>query len=515
MPGPTTTSRFDDRLSAALALDPERTGASLAIWSQLLDRVAQGGLSPQEESRSLAALALVRGRVAEVARAASARAIAARNRSPALAVLLAGDAASVVRGHFEGLNLPDDDLVRILPEIGPIARDALRRRHDLPREIVHALERFGPADMALPDLREGVGTSAAESAEPQPEAPRTNGTSIAELVRRIERYRGRRQELGDVGASAAPSAQAAFLCDATGLVRQADGPHRARLIGISLMDAASAGSSGVDAGTARAFQRRDVIHRGRLQLPHGGGLWSIEAEPIFAAESGRFAGYRGTFGKISDLPDVPGARPSDRGVAQTVRELMHELRSPLNAISGFAELVALGAQGPIDAQYRLLAERIVEDARTLLEAFEDLDLAARYATNAPQPVQLSEVDLVQSADAASLALPGNDHLTVMADPRELSRLMHRVSELVGRGGPMSSVRVDRDSEHVVVRLPLHSEGESAGSSASDARPVLRFGRDFSQALAALQARAAGGEAAFANGEVVLNFPRAKAPTSAV
>ena len=68
----------------------------------------------------------------------------------------------------------------------------------------------------------------------------------------------------------------------------------------------------------------------------------------------------------------------------SIRQLIHELRTPLNAILGFAEIIEQQLFGPAGVHYREMAGSIMADARRLLTAFDDLDLAARSSV-APQP----------------------------------------------------------------------------------------------------------------------------------
>jgi signal transduction histidine kinase len=61
----------------------------------------------------------------------------------------------------------------------------------------------------------------------------------------------------------------------------------------------------------------------------------------------------------------------------SVRELVHEIKTPLNAIIGFAEIIDGQYLGPADYRYRERAAEIVAQARILLTAIDDLDFAAR------------------------------------------------------------------------------------------------------------------------------------------
>ena len=61
----------------------------------------------------------------------------------------------------------------------------------------------------------------------------------------------------------------------------------------------------------------------------------------------------------------------------SLRELVHEIKTPLNAIIGFAEIIEGQYLGPADRGYRDRAAEIVRQARLLLAAIDDLDFAAK------------------------------------------------------------------------------------------------------------------------------------------
>ena len=61
----------------------------------------------------------------------------------------------------------------------------------------------------------------------------------------------------------------------------------------------------------------------------------------------------------------------------SLRELAHEIKTPLNTIIGFAEIISGQYLGPADRPYRDRAQDIVAQARLLLTAIDDLDFAAR------------------------------------------------------------------------------------------------------------------------------------------
>ncbi len=69
--------------------------------------------------------------------------------------------------------------------------------------------------------------------------------------------------------------------------------------------------------------------------------------------------------------------------AEALRETIHEIKTPLNAIIGFAEIIDGQYLGPAHRNYRHRAAEIVAQARTLLAAIEDLDFAARLQARGP------------------------------------------------------------------------------------------------------------------------------------
>ena len=56
--------------------------------------------------------------------------------------------------------------------------------------------------------------------------------------------------------------------------------------------------------------------------------------------------------------------------------MLHELRTPVNAIQGFAEVIQQQLFGPTPHEYRALAAGIAGDAARILSAFEELDRLA-------------------------------------------------------------------------------------------------------------------------------------------
>ena len=100
--------------------------------------------------------------------------------------------------------------------------------------------------------------------------------------------------------------------------------------------------------------------------------------PAFEPTDGRFAGYRGIALRESGGSYDP-ARDGHSLLSDpnSLRELVHEIKTPLNAIIGFAEIIDSQLLGPADRNYRTRAAEIVAQAKLLLSAIDDLDFAAK------------------------------------------------------------------------------------------------------------------------------------------
>ena len=79
------------------------------------------------------------------------------------------------------------------------------------------------------------------------------------------------------------------------------------------------------------------------------GEWMISGVPAFEPADGRFAGYRGIARREASRcrRRRAGARRPSRDPA-SLRELVHEIKTPLNAIIGFAEIIDGQYLGPAD-----------------------------------------------------------------------------------------------------------------------------------------------------------------------
>lgn len=264
-----------------------------------------------------------------------------------------------------------------------------------------------------------------------------------------------------------------FESDSKGVLRWVDGVSRAALVGLSLDAQPQLGAgegTRVDAAAAGAYRRRAGFSNARLIVEgdsDAAGDWLISGIPVFDPSNGRFTGYRGTARRPRvDERAEPIRVPNAPTSADSLRQLVHELRTPANAISGFAEMIESEMLGPVSDHYRDRAGLIRAQARDLMGAIDDLDLAARLESETlslnPGHVALRPIlstiaeDLVplSALRGSALALPVDD-LAVLGDLRAVERLLARLlATLVSASGEGERIGVDlrRTGEFVQMRI---------------------------------------------------------------
>src|SRR3546814_9026565 len=73
--------------------------------------------------------------------------------------------------------------------------------------------------------------------------------------------------------------------------------------------------------------------------PAEAGEWRFSALPWFDPATGQFRGYRAS-ARRPQRNETPYGRTATEDSGDSIRQLIHELRSPLNAISGFAQIIS-------------------------------------------------------------------------------------------------------------------------------------------------------------------------------
>ncbi len=474
--------RFDDVLGTVRTIDLSTPAAAQAAWRQIVDLVGRRR-APADEW-ALSTLAAIRDRVPVAARAASARALFGAQPPAALVRVLATDDIAVGAPVLRAAELSDAEWTDLLPALAPAARAILRHRRDLSAGVQRALESFGSVDFVLSGEVAPAEAPLALQPEPEPEpenvavpapvesgpfqtlgtiartlpvvaealrrendneAPAAEGDvfRIADVVARIEAFQKRKGDAPRVSAVPANlPEQFRFETDATGVLRWAEGMPRDAILGLSLARAAAPGGAGVDGSAAGAFRRRARFGDAHLVVGGSGpaaGRWLMTAMPVFDPPTGRFTGYRGSARRplSHELPARPAAVAPAGPSADSLRQLVHELRTPTNAIAGFSEMIECEMLGPVEDVYRGQAATMREDAHRLLSAIDDVDVAARVAGGAlslsPQPIELAPLvarlagDLHLLAESRGAVVEVDaDPLVAMADPGALERGISRL-----------------------------------------------------------------------------------------
>jgi len=410
--------RFDDMIATVLAQPSDRPDRLAAQWRQLVDLLAQhrSGKEGPDAARAYELLRATRGLVDPAVRLQAARALAGRRIEPDLIAFFTEDNAAIAAPLIASARLEPGEWTGLLPRLGPAGRALLRHRADLDPAVRGALAAFGSSDFILEQTADAA--DAAEGAEA--EAVESE-SQIRELVARIEAYR-RQRESEPPRVPAAPAQADTFRWEtgSDGILVWVDGAPRGPVVGQSIAWIAGPGQNGVDGQASGAFEKRAPFRDARFSVAGDGpaaGDWRISGIPFFDPALGGFLGYRGTARR--PRPDEiarAAAEAPPSGVfgtqfpADALRQLIHELRTPLNAILGFAEMIEGQYMGPAAAPYRGRAAAIMEQARGLLGAVDDLDTAAR--------IESRKLELGESAvDAVALLVRLHDSFARLAAGR--------------------------------------------------------------------------------------------------
>lgn len=552
--------RFDDSLKTVLAADTSTAFGARAAYRQLVDLVARRRATLDDGLRHR--LGALRPAVAADTRAALARGLALADPPVELVAFLADDTPEVAAAVLRAARLSPEDWEWLLPQLGPHGRSVLRRRGDLPPTAVRALESFGSTDFALSHDAPSGDTSQPE-AIPAPEPIATTGDfrpagdvvaalplivaarevsvgeatgerfEIAELVDRIAAYQ---RERGSASAAAETAVTTfRFETDAAGVIRWIDSAPRGAVIGLSL-DHGSEAPPSVDGVAAGAFRKRASFGDARLVVAGTSALsgdWRISAVPLFDAARGAFIGYRGNARRPRLEEDAARLHPP-RAAVDGLRRLVHELRTPTTAISGFAELIEGQMLGPVPSIYRDRAATIRRHVGGLVGAIDDLDTAARLEADA---LDLRD-DVVAAApllarvveDLATLAARRGARVLVEADAdavwaadapaleRLISRLLASLLSTAATGealrlravtgDPAGMIRLSLDRPRALMDRReaelLAMDDELAGDT--EGAPLLGIG--FSLRLARHLASELGGGLAFERDRLTLTLPAA-------
>ena len=423
--------RFDDRLQTVLAQPAANPHDRAVRWRQLVELLARAtDLSTPLAQRALEVILTEAPHIDQQLRAAAARAVARPQLPVALVILFAIDTVAVSAPVLAAASLqpfqwrdvlatasPDSQrfirsLYPELPAWGaaqPLPPEPAVPRREVRRPEPVVVQQPGPMPEPEPESEPEPVTEPTPEPEAEPEpapapppAPAASAgpaapiPSISEVLARIENLRQERQVVrpqpqpaaassnGPRGAPEGPSPLFRWECGPSGEIAWVEGVPRGPLVGRSLANPGE--HNGVDQRIQRAFAVRAPFRDAVLTVSGEGpaaGDWKLSGVPAFEPTDGRFAGYRGVAIRSVEAGEEEVVPQEEEPLDESaLRELIHELRTPLTAIVGFAEIIDGQYLGPADQSYRDRAAEIVDQARLLLSAIEDLDIAAQIRSSA-------------------------------------------------------------------------------------------------------------------------------------
>lgn len=564
----------DDRLATVLQARADSAAARRIQYRQLVDLL---GTSPAGARGELIDVALVRlGELAkDIPAPERARAIGGagtRLRNPRLVAELAAGDSVVALAAIRAARLKEHDWLDLIPALPLAARGLLRSRRDLGAMVEARLDQLGINDRALP-AAEAATTAEPSATEPALAAPERTLTpapapppaqdkapatplspaaapidGIAAIVRRIEAFRRNREASGmpaaandsprlPLGEHDAPPVHLdafSFATDSAGRIGWAEAPVGGMAIGLLLPVESSGGEPAAEDDLPALFQRRMPIRGARIVLegaPALAGQWRVDAAPDFD-NAGHFTGYVGRFRRPAPPRTAAGNPEADR-----IRQVLHELRTPVNAIQGFAEVIQQQLFGATPHEYRALAAGIAADAARMMAGFDELDRYARLESGvmAPEPGssdfamaiagivhQLETFTAARGSGFTLDAAPGE--MTVALAPEAAEQLGWRLlATLAGSARPGEvlslSMRLvpaagDEGAPDVVRLVACLPDGLAAQEDVFAAAPPLAgqalsagmYGSGFTLRLIAAEARAAGGSLTCDGANLILVLP---------
>jgi hypothetical protein len=244
------------------------------------------------------------------------------------------------------------------------------------------------------------------------------GRNISDLVARIENFTkaGNRSNTNGEAVSLLPleeldalqqtGRQLEFQTDKDGVIVAAS---HSNFVGVKLFMAAEDAGWGCDQATCRRFLNKMAIRRGIIIVPgQMGGQKYIDAQPEFD-ENGRYCGYKAViFPDPHQCLAEQSAKPSDDDErSDHYRQLIHELRTPVGALKGFAEILQSQLFGPVSKQYREMATMILEDSELLLSHFEHLKHFEQKSETSAQPAAVKLIDVAEQLKTAMISAAPN------------------------------------------------------------------------------------------------------------
>ena len=525
--------QFDDRLATVLRTTAQSEPGARTQYRQLLDLLGSmpTGAVGEVVEAGYDRLGELAGALPSAVQSAILRAPGLRLRNRTLIAWLARGEPQAAAAAMATAQLAESDWLYLIPRLPLTARGFLRHRRDLPLSVRQVLERLGVKDLVLP---EPALDAAPDALFPPPEERKRPAefepegeAGIGALVRRIEAFQRARREGGTAPrlpleeirtplefdlARRHPAFD--FATDAECTVTWADPAMAPLVVGMTLGKNRPGSVATFDRAGEKALTRRLPLRGALVTLsgpPEIAGTWRVDAAPSFAPGTGHFAGFRGRMRRPTPLASDASDSPGDR-----MRQVLHELRTPVNALQGFAELIQQQMFGPAPHEYRALAAAVAVDAARLMAGFDEIDRLARLETGALRfgdgATDLREVVGAIVRRLAGVLRPRNARVellvtgslfTVAMDEADAQQLIWRLlATLAGALAPGEIVDVNMSSDGRQITLDIDLPVALIGTDDlfGSARPgppqaisAGMFGPAFTLRLARAEAEATGGK----------------------
>ncbi|MBB3990511.1 sensor histidine kinase [Croceicoccus naphthovorans] len=543
---------LDDRLRTVLEVAADSDGSARAQYRQLVDLLGSG--KTVADGSLIAAAFLRLGALARRIPAGERAAILAdpalRLRSPPLVAQLCEGEQPVADAAIDAADLDEDGwtvLTSVLDDrLQARVRNArlkgrARQGENKPPLL---MQRTAHRSSILDDLTPSAPMpSRLPKAEPaQPKTPELH--DISDIVARIERFRLKRREqavdeaLGkpreeepleltdaiEPEAAAPPIAAREVDCmiSPEGRINWAD--RLAPMLSGLILSASGDAAARLDEATATALRRQQAVRGGKVTIaasPVISGEWRLDAAPNFDPV-GRFLGHHARLTRRLDT------ETDARGTL--VRQALHELRTPINALQGFSEIIQQQLFGPVPHQYRALAAGIAGETAALLAGLDEVDrlvrlrlgnrkLAEGETALGPLVASLAEQvrPMLGSRGALLVGQWADPDVVVSVARAELERSFWRVlavaAAAAGDGDRVAmglTAQDDRATLSISLPAALAAMDDEAlyGASAKDERSLAvgLLGRGFALRLAAAEARAAGGSLERQDDALIFTLP---------
>ncbi len=568
--------KLDDRLRTVLGVAADGERAALAQYRQLVDLLGSGGTvaDGQLVASAFLRLSVLSRRLPAAERIAILREPGLRLRTPSLVAQLCEGDVAVAQAAIDSAELDAEGWDAVTPMLrNGLGTHAEARRQQSRERQEAALEeplelrpedesraktvRTQPGSAATDCIGEGTVTVPApvperpsQAAAPAPDrrrgaaAPangwrrppgRTGTADIASLVQRIEEYREQR-----ANRTAAPGRDESTTGGEPGEIRAAmidcrigpdgrigwAGALPSLVTGLTFSTAEQAGVR-IDKRSATALRRQQVVRSGEVNIgtaPAIDGRWRLDAVPRFDS-AGRFLGHH------ARLTRQPASQDDSDPRGDEVRQALHELRTPLGAIQGFAEIIQQQLFGDVPNRYRAQAAYIAAESARLLAGLEEVERLVRMRkgrTALPEGETalaallgqlVDQFASIEQGEGAKFVMdaPGTD-VIVPIDEHEaetmLWRLLATLSAAAQPGERLDAVLRNGGQAELAITLPRALRDIPLFDAALDLRqqgePLLgMLGAGFALRLTAAEMRAAGGSFGHDDERVVLRLPVAQ------